>query len=168
MNNSEKVLKLISSFVENGILTSKDAKKEILTNLKFHKENFIDKMQLVSREDFEVLKIIKNLQINSLIQLKWTMSVFFASIFFGLGILFSKLNFEEYIKKKFLRFYSFGGLIILISSLIIYLTGNLLSVENKFNFYYVSLELSHFVQSSLYPIVFLLIFLAFNKRIIYS
>jgi|TARA_B110000881_G_scaffold185966_1_gene174469 BMFP domain-containing protein YqiC len=58
MNNSEKVLKLISSFVENGILTSKDAKKEILTNLKFHKENFIDKMQLVSREDFEVLKKI--------------------------------------------------------------------------------------------------------------
>jgi len=70
MNNSEKVLKLISSFVENGILTSKDAKKEILTNLKFHKENFIDKMQLVSREDFEVLKKIVLKQEKEIKQLK--------------------------------------------------------------------------------------------------
>ena len=131
-------------------------------------ENLESGLNVFNYTDSSVLKIIKNLQINSLIQLKWTMSVFFASIFFGLGILFSNLNFEESSKKKFLKFYSFGGGFILISSLIIYLTGNLLSVENKFNFYYVSLELSHFVQSSLYPIVFLLIFLAFNKRIISS
>ena len=115
--------------------------------------------------DSSILKIIKNLQISSLIQLKWIMSLFFASIYLGLGILFSKLNFEESNKKKFLKFYSFGGAFILISSLIIYLTGNLLSVENKFNFYYVSLELSHFVQSSLYPISFILVFWSCNLKI---
>lgn len=115
--------------------------------------------------DSSILKIIKNLQISSLIQLKWIMSLFFASIYLGLGILFSKLNFEESSKKKFLKFYSFGGAFILISSLIIYLTGNLLSVENKFNFYYVSLELSHFIQSSFYPISFVLIFWSCNLQI---
>jgi BMFP domain-containing protein YqiC len=58
MNNSEKILKLISSFVENGILTSQDAKKEILSNLKFKKDNFIDKLELVPRQEFEILKKI--------------------------------------------------------------------------------------------------------------
>ena len=58
MNNSEKILKLISSFVENGILTSQDAKKEILNNLKFKKDVIIDKLDLVPRQEFEILKKI--------------------------------------------------------------------------------------------------------------
>ena len=33
MNNSEKILKLISNFIETGILTSQDAKKELINNL---------------------------------------------------------------------------------------------------------------------------------------
>ena len=70
MRNSEKILKTISSLIENGILTSSDLKKEISTDLKFKKDKIINKLQLVSREEFEVLKklvqkqdiIIKNLQ----------------------------------------------------------------------------------------------------------
>ncbi len=58
MNNSEKILKLLSSFVENGILSTKDVKKEILTKLQFNKDKFIDKFELVSKEEFEVLKKI--------------------------------------------------------------------------------------------------------------
>ena len=69
MSNSEKILKTISSLIENGILTSKDLKKELSTDLKFKKDKIINKLQLVSREEFEVLKklvqkqdvIIKNL-----------------------------------------------------------------------------------------------------------
>ena len=34
MNNKEKILKLLSSFIEKGILTSEDIKKEILNNFK--------------------------------------------------------------------------------------------------------------------------------------
>ena len=58
MKNSEKILKSISSLIENGILTSKDIKKEISTDLKFQKDKIISKLQLVSREEFEVLKKI--------------------------------------------------------------------------------------------------------------
>ena len=36
MNSSEKILKLISNFVETGILTSQDAKKELMNNLKLN------------------------------------------------------------------------------------------------------------------------------------
>ena len=56
MSNSEKILKTISSLIENGILTSKDIRKEISTDLKFKKDKIINKLELVSREEFEVLK----------------------------------------------------------------------------------------------------------------
>ena len=56
MSNSEKFLKTLSSLIENGILTSKDFKKEISTDLKFKKDKLISKLDLVSREEFEVLK----------------------------------------------------------------------------------------------------------------
>ena len=56
MNNSEKLLKTLSSLIENGILTSKDIQKEISTDLKFTRDKLINKFQLVSREEFEVLK----------------------------------------------------------------------------------------------------------------
>ena len=58
MKNSEKILKSISSLIENSILTSKDIRKEISTDLKFKKDKFNNKLELVSREEFEVLKKI--------------------------------------------------------------------------------------------------------------
>ena len=56
MKSSEKLLKVLSSLIENGILSSKDIKKEISTDLKFTRDKLINKLQLVSREEFEVLK----------------------------------------------------------------------------------------------------------------
>ena len=56
MSNSEKILKTISTLIENGILTSADIKKELSTDFKFKKDKIINKLQLVSREEFEVLK----------------------------------------------------------------------------------------------------------------
>ena len=56
MNNSEKILKTLSNLIENGILTTSDIKKEISTDLKFKKDKIINKLQLVSREEFEALK----------------------------------------------------------------------------------------------------------------
>ena len=56
MSNSEKLLKTLSSLIENGILTSKDIQKEISTDMKFTRNKLINKFQLVSREEFEVLK----------------------------------------------------------------------------------------------------------------
>ena len=56
MSNSEKLLKTLSSLIESGILTSQDIKKEISNDLKFKREKLINKFQLVSREEFDVLK----------------------------------------------------------------------------------------------------------------
>ena len=59
---------LTGEFIENGIITvksknkqlnfSQDIKKEISSDLKFKKDKVINKLQLVSREEFEVLKKI--------------------------------------------------------------------------------------------------------------
>ncbi len=58
MNNSEKFLKTISELIENGVLTSKDIKEELSNDLKFKKDKIFNKLNLVSREEFEVLKKI--------------------------------------------------------------------------------------------------------------
>ncbi len=58
MSNSEKILKSLSNLIENGILTSKDIQKEISTDFKFKKDKLINKLELVTREEFEVLKKI--------------------------------------------------------------------------------------------------------------
>ena len=58
MSNSEKILKSLSTLIENGILTSKDIKKEISTDLKFTKDKIFSKFELVSRDEFEILKKI--------------------------------------------------------------------------------------------------------------
>ena len=56
MTKSEKILKMISSLVENGVLTSKDIKKEISNDLKFKKDKIVNMFELVSSKEFEVLK----------------------------------------------------------------------------------------------------------------
>ena len=78
MSNSEKILKSLSAFIENGILTSKDIKKEISTDLKFTRDKLINKLDLVSREEFEVLKKIVQKQdiiIKKLMKIKKTKKV---------------------------------------------------------------------------------------------
>ncbi len=78
MNNSEKILKSLSSLIENGILTSQDIKKEISTDFKFKKDKLINKLELVSRKEFEILKKIvqkQDILIKKLIKNKKTKKV---------------------------------------------------------------------------------------------
>ena len=78
MNNSQKILKMLSGFIESGILTSKDLKKELLTSLKFKKEDLVNKLDLVKREELLVLKKIiekQQKEINSLKRNKKTRAV---------------------------------------------------------------------------------------------
>ena len=56
MSDKEKILKTLSGLLETGILTVNDVRKEIITNLKFRKDNIVSNLDLVSREEFEVLK----------------------------------------------------------------------------------------------------------------
>ena len=51
MRNSEKFLKTISELIENGIVSSKDLKKEISTDFKFQKDKILNSLNLVSREN---------------------------------------------------------------------------------------------------------------------
>ena len=77
MSNSEKIFKSLSGLIENGILTSKDIKKEISTDLKFTRDKITNKLDLVSREEFEVLKKIVQKQdtiIKKLMEIKKTKS----------------------------------------------------------------------------------------------
>ena len=69
MPNSEKLLKTLSSLIENGILTSKDIKKELSDSFQFERDKLINKFQLVSREEFEVLKKLVQKQEKKLGQL---------------------------------------------------------------------------------------------------
>ena len=69
MTDKEKILKTLSSLLETGILTANDVKKELITNFKFKKDNIVNKLDLVSREEFEVLKALvekQNLKIEKL------------------------------------------------------------------------------------------------------
>ncbi len=73
MKNSEKLLKTLSNLIENGILTTKDIQKEISSDMKFTRDRLINKFQLVSREEFEILKKIvqkQNLIIKKLLKKK--------------------------------------------------------------------------------------------------
>jgi len=56
MDNSQKFLKMLSDFIEAGILTSQDLKKELLTSVKFKKESLANNLDLVTREEFIILK----------------------------------------------------------------------------------------------------------------
>tara|TARA_Y100000022_G_C13170817_1_gene338541 strand:- start:289 stop:528 length:240 start_codon:yes stop_codon:yes gene_type:complete len=56
VSDKEKILKTLSSLLETGILTVNDVKKELATNLKFKKDSIVNKLNLVSREEFEILK----------------------------------------------------------------------------------------------------------------
>ena len=71
MSDKEKILKTLSSLLEAGILTANDVKKELITNFKFKKDNFVSKLDLVSREEFEVLKKLvekQDIQIKKLLK----------------------------------------------------------------------------------------------------
>ena len=63
MEKYNKVLNKLSELIEKGLFTSQDFKKDIENALKFKLENIVNKLNLVSREEFEVQKkILEKLQ----------------------------------------------------------------------------------------------------------
>ena len=70
MEKYNKFLSNITELIEKGLLTSKNLKKEVEDAFKFKIENVAGKLNLVSREEFEVQKkIIEKLQ-KDLVKLK--------------------------------------------------------------------------------------------------
>ena len=56
MEKYNKFLRNITELIEKGLFTSKDLKKELEDALKFKAENIANRLNLVSREEFEVQK----------------------------------------------------------------------------------------------------------------
>ncbi len=70
MEKYNKLLRNITELIEKGLISSKDLKKEVDNLLKFKMETLSNKLNLVSREEFEVQKkLIEKLQ-EDLVKLK--------------------------------------------------------------------------------------------------
>ena len=55
MNNSKFVLNKLTKLFEQGLLTSKDLRNEILTILKSKRDEIVFRMKLTSKEEFDIL-----------------------------------------------------------------------------------------------------------------
>ena len=56
MEKYNRFLRNITELIEKGLFTSKDLKKEVQSAIKFQLENVANRLNLVSREEFEVQK----------------------------------------------------------------------------------------------------------------
>ena len=80
MKNSKFVLDKIAKLVEQGLISSKDIVNELMTILKSKRDEFVFKMKLTSKDEFEILKnrvenlekqlIKKNVKKRKLLKLK--------------------------------------------------------------------------------------------------
>ena len=63
MKNSKFVLDKIAKLVEQGLISSKDIVNELMTILKSKRDEFVFKMKLSSKDEFEILsKRVENLE----------------------------------------------------------------------------------------------------------
>jgi len=63
MEKYNNFLRNIAELIEKGLLTSKDLKKEVENAIKLQAESIVSRLNLVSREEFEVQKkLIEKLQ----------------------------------------------------------------------------------------------------------
>ena len=56
MEKYNKILRNITELIEKGLFATKDIKKEVEDTIKFKAENIANKLNLVTREEFEVQK----------------------------------------------------------------------------------------------------------------
>tara|TARA_A100001011_G_scaffold398230_1_gene501887 strand:+ start:2649 stop:2885 length:237 start_codon:yes stop_codon:yes gene_type:complete len=75
VSDKEKILKTLSTLLETGILTANDIKKELITNFKFKKDDIVNKLDLVSRDEFKILKKLVEKQDLKIKQLSKTKKV---------------------------------------------------------------------------------------------
>ena len=63
MKNSKFIFDKFTKLFEQGLITSKDLTNELITILKSKRDEFVFKMKLTSKEEFEVLsKRVENLE----------------------------------------------------------------------------------------------------------
>tara|TARA_Y200000002_G_scaffold12714_1_gene10409 strand:+ start:394 stop:645 length:252 start_codon:yes stop_codon:yes gene_type:complete len=63
MKNSKFIIDKFAKLIEQGLLTSKDLSSEILNIFKSKRDEFVFKMKLTSKDEFDVLsKRVENLE----------------------------------------------------------------------------------------------------------
>ena len=63
MKNSKFIIDKFTKLIEQGLVSSKDLTTELLNNLKSKRDEFVFKMKLTSKDEFEVLsKRVENLE----------------------------------------------------------------------------------------------------------
>ena len=63
MKNSKFIIDKISKLIEQGLITSKDLSSEILNIFKSKRDEFVFKMKLTSKDEFDILsKRVENLE----------------------------------------------------------------------------------------------------------
>ena len=63
MKNSKFIIDKFAKLIEQGIITSKDLSTEILNMFKSKRDEFVFKMKLTSKDEFDVLsKRVENLE----------------------------------------------------------------------------------------------------------
>jgi len=55
MKNSKFIIDKISKLIEQGLITSKDLSSEILNIFKSKRDEFVFKMKLTSKDEFDIL-----------------------------------------------------------------------------------------------------------------
>ena len=64
MKNSKFIFDKFTKLLEQGLISSKDLKSELITILKSKRDEIVLKMKLTSKEEFEVLsKRVENLEL---------------------------------------------------------------------------------------------------------
>ena len=56
MSKSKKLIDRLAKLIEEGLLTTKDIGDEIKNSLNYKKESIINKLNLVTRDEFEIQK----------------------------------------------------------------------------------------------------------------
>ena len=70
MKNSKFIIDKFAKLIEQGLITSKDLSSEILNMFKSKRDEFVFKMKLTSKDEFDVLsKRVENLE-NKIVKLK--------------------------------------------------------------------------------------------------
>ena len=70
MKNSKFVIDKLAKLFEQGLISSKDITSELLTILKFKRDEIVFKMKLTSKDEFDILtKRVENLE-KTIIQLR--------------------------------------------------------------------------------------------------
>ena len=70
MKNSKFIIDKFAKLIEQGLITSKDLSSEILNIFKSKRDEFVFKMKLTSKDEFDILsKRVENLE-NKLSKLK--------------------------------------------------------------------------------------------------